>query len=86
MVNPGYAGQKMVPSTIKKVRKLNVFLKERDRENIILEVDGNISEENGSKLRRDGANIFVAGSSSIFKNDMQTYSSNIIRLRRAIGK
>ena len=51
MVNPGYAGQKMVPSTMRKVEKLNGFLTERKRNDIILEVDGNISEENGSKFR-----------------------------------
>ena len=81
MVNPGYAGQKMVPSTIKKVEKLSEFLAVRDKKDIILEVDGNISEENGPKLRGYGASIFVAGSSSIFRNGTEGYEGNIARLR-----
>lgn len=84
MVNPGYAGQKMVPSTIKKVEKLSEFLIEKKKENIILEVDGNISEENASKLRSYGASIFVAGSSSVFKNSTQYYERNVQRLRKAV--
>ena len=80
MVNPGYAGQKMVPSTVKKVERLNEFLIERDKKDIILEVDGNISEENGSKLRRYGASIFVAGSSSVFQNGIENYKDNITGL------
>lgn len=84
MVNPGYAGQKMVPSTMKKVERLNEFLIERDKKDIILEVDGNISEENGSKLRRYGASIFVAGSTSIFKNDIRFYERSITKLRIAV--
>ena len=84
MVNPGYAGQKMVPSTMRKVEKLNGFLTERKRNDIILEVDGNISEENGSKLRRHGASIFVAGSSSVFRNGTENYRDNIAKLRSAL--
>lgn len=84
MVNPGYAGQKMVPSTIKKVEKLSEFLAERDKKDIILEVDGNISEENGSKLRRYGASIFVAGSSSVFQSRTENYKDNIARLRSVL--
>ena len=84
MVNPGYAGQKMVPSTMKKVERLSQFLEERNRKDIILEVDGNISEENGSKLRRYGASIFVAGSSSVFRNGTEGYEDNIVKLRNVV--
>ena len=84
MVNPGYAGQKMVPSTMKKVERLSEFLAERGKEDIILEVDGNISEENGSKLRGYGASIFVAGSSSVFRNGTDSYEDNIAALRDAL--
>lgn len=84
MVNPGYAGQKMVPSTMKKVEKLSEFLAERNRKDIILEVDGNISEGNASKLRGYGASIFVAGSSSIFRDRTESYEDNIAKLRHAV--
>ena len=35
MVNPGFAGQKIVPSTLRKAEKLQKFLQEMHREDII---------------------------------------------------
>lgn len=84
MVNPGFAGQKMIPSTLKKVERLKKFLTEKEKDDIILEVDGNITEENGKKLREMGAAIFVAGSSSIFRNGIEAYRENIRTFRNAI--
>lgn len=84
MVNPGFAGQKIVPSTLKKAGRIQAFLKERGREDIIIEVDGNITPENGNKLRKLGASIFVAGTSSIFKGEVNDYTENIIKFREAI--
>lgn len=84
MVNPGFAGQRIVPSTIKKAEKLRDFLKEMGREDLIIEVDGNITPENGKKLRTLGASIFVCGSSSIFKGDIKGYRNNIKNFRKAI--
>jgi ribulose-phosphate 3-epimerase len=84
MVNPGFAGQKIVESTLKKAEKLQKFLKNNDRENIEVEVDGNITPHNGNLLRRSGADIFVAGTSSIFKGPVSAFAENIETLRRAI--
>jgi ribulose-phosphate 3-epimerase len=84
MVNPGFAGQKIVESTLKKAEKLQKFLKNNDRENIDVEVDGNITPHNGNLLRRSGADIFVAGTSSIFKGPVSAFAKNIETLRRAI--
>lgn len=65
-VNPGFAGQRIVKSCIPKVKKLEKFLEEMNYPELTIEVDGNISFENGKILRGLGADIFVAGSSSIF--------------------
>lgn len=82
MVNPGFAGQKMVENTLKKAEKVARCIKKFKREDIIFEVDGNISFENAQKLKNYGANLFVAGTSSIFKDsDIET---NIINLQKAI--
>lgn len=70
MVNPGFAGQKAVSSCFKKAERLAKFLKDCGREAIDWEVDGNITFENAKKLKEFGANIFVAGTSSIFKNNV----------------
>ncbi len=71
MVNPGFAGQKMVDNCIKKAEKVARFIRKFKREDIIFEVDGNISFEHAKILNNIGANTFVAGTSSIFcKSDM----------------
>lgn len=84
MVNPGFAGQKIVPSTMKKAEKVIQLLKDYDREDIIVEVDGNITPENAKKLRTIGASMFVAGTSAIFKGDVKKYEENIIKFRKNI--
>ena len=84
MVNPGFAGQKIVPSTMKKARKVVDFLKREGREDIIVEVDGNITPDNGEKLRNIGASLFVAGTSAIFKGNINDYRSNIRFFREHI--
>ena len=85
MVNPGFAGQKIVPSTLKKAEKLMLFLKEHGKEDIQVEVDGNITFENASKLRHIGADIFVAGTSSVFLGAIDSYRKNILELKKAIN-
>ena len=84
MVNPGFAGQKIVPSTMRKAQKVADLLKREGREDIIIEVDGNITPENGRKLREIGASRFVAGTSSIFKGNLNRYNENIILFRNCI--
>ncbi len=67
MVNPGFAGQKMVPFGIRKAKKLQDFLQEREID-LDVEVDGNITLAHASQLKACGANIFVAGTSSLFSS------------------
>ena len=66
-VNPGFAGQKLVPQCLEKITELRAYLDERGYENVEIEVDGNVSFENARKMSDAGADIFVAGTSSIFK-------------------
>lgn len=81
-VNPGFSGQAIVRSCIPKVQKMKRFLQEAGYGDLDMEVDGNISFENARRFREMGADIFVAGSSSIFDgNDLK---SNLIRYREAI--
>lgn len=82
MVNPGFAGQKIVPSTIKKARKVVDFLRKEGRDDITIEVDGNITIDNARTLRKIGASMFVCGSSSIFNGTVDHYKQNIIDFRK----
>ena len=71
-------------STLKKAARIQEFLKERNKSDITIEVDGNITPENGSKLKKCGASIFVCGTSSVFKGKVLDYSKNIDLFRQAV--
>jgi ribulose-phosphate 3-epimerase len=68
-VNPGFAGQKLVPATIAKTAQLRKLLDERSQK-IEIEVDGNVSFENIPHLLRAGATMLVGGTSSVFKKGL----------------
>ncbi len=64
-VNPGYSGQELISGMIEKIGEVSACC--REMENAIeVEVDGNVSWENLPKMIQAGANVFVAGTSSIF--------------------
>lgn len=84
MVNPGFAGQKIIPSTLKKAEKLQEFLLRNGRGDILVEVDGNITPEYGAQLQKSGAELFVGGTSSIFRGSVTQYRDNIRHFRTAI--
>ena len=67
-INPGFAGQKILPVAVKKFLYLKEFLRQRNWEHIAIEVDGNMSFANAQRFKEMGADIFVAGTSSIFPN------------------
>lgn len=62
-VNPGFAGQGVIPATLEKIADARRMVDGRDIE---IMVDGNVSFENAVKMRKCGADIFVGGSSSVF--------------------
>lgn len=68
-VNPGFAGQKIVPFAERKVKDARELLDSLGHHEILIEVDGNISPENGMLLSRAGADIFVLGTSALFQKD-----------------
>jgi len=68
-VNPGFAGQKLVPQTIQKISDTRKYLDDKGYSNIIIEVDGNCSFENVPLMSKAGAEIFVLGTSSIFNRN-----------------
>jgi len=84
MVNPGFAGQHMVLSTLRKAAKVQSLLEREHHEDILMEVDGNITPEHGKTLRSLGASLFVGGTSSIFKGDLNQYRENIRLFRESI--
>lgn len=65
-VNPGFAGQKMVPHSIDKIARARAYLDANGKKDSEIEVDGNVSVPNAILMKNAGANIFVAGTSAVF--------------------
>ncbi|MCR5523632.1 MAG: ribulose-phosphate 3-epimerase [Clostridia bacterium] len=64
-VYPGFAGQQMVPGSLEKIERVRAFLDSAGKENISIEVDGNVNYEKAPLMRQHGADIFVVGTSSV---------------------
>ena len=84
-VDPGFAGQQLVPAMLQKLRDLRAFLDENGYPDLEIEVDGNVSFENAEKMRQAGATMFVGGSSSVFWKGA-SLSEYIQRMYAVIGK
>jgi ribulose-phosphate 3-epimerase len=82
-VNPGYAGQELIPATLGKIEKHRAYLDNSGYFDIEIEVDGNVSFEKAKLMSAAGADIFVAGSSSVFKAGADI-GENIQKLREAV--
>jgi len=83
-VNPGYSGQKLIPQTINKIKRVHDYIYKNGYQ-VDIEVDGNVSWKNLPKMLDAGANIFVAGTSSIFEKG-KDIRSNSIRFKNILEK
>ena len=75
-VNPGFGGQKFLPSQLSKITQIREMIGSREIE---LEVDGGINPSTAKQVIEAGANVLVAGS-SIFSSS--NYSDRISELRQ----
>ncbi len=76
-VEPGEGGQKLIPETIEKVKKLKKYLQENNLE-VEIEADGGINEDNAKVLKDAGCDIIVAGTSIVSSND---YKETVRKLK-----
>ncbi|MCT7562199.1 ribulose-phosphate 3-epimerase [Aliarcobacter butzleri] len=60
-VNPGFGGQKFIPSVVEKAKKLKELINKRNP-NCLIEVDGGVNDKNIEILKNAGVDIVVAGS------------------------
>lgn len=67
-VNPGFGGQKFIPTTLQKIKRVRELI-DQSAFDIRLEVDGGVSENNIADVARAGADTFVAGSAIFGKED-----------------
>ena len=80
-VNPGFGGQRFIPSQLAKIEQLRALIDASGRA-IDLSVDGGIDEHTAGLASRAGADVLVAGSAT-FAGGQAEYSGNIARLRAA---
>lgn len=70
-VEPGKGGQKLIESTVEKVRELKKYITEKNIE-IDIEVDGGINLRTAPEVKDAGANILVSGSAILMANNFKT--------------
>lgn len=78
-VNPGFGGQKFIPSVLKKIADARAML-DRINSHALLEVDGGVKVENTKAIVAAGATTLVAGSAIFSQLD---YKATIAALRAA---
>lgn len=81
-VNPGFGGQKFIPSTLRKLEKVRKLIDDSGQR-IRLEVDGGVGVDNIREIADAGADMFVAGS-AIFNSD--DYTRTIAAMRAELGQ
>jgi len=79
-VNPGFGGQKFIPSCLDKIKDLKKLIDKKKLETRI-EIDGGVNENTIGDISAAGADIFVAGSAIFKKPD---YTKAIATFKRIL--
>ena len=77
-VNPGFGGQKFVPETVRKIRRLADLRSQRGL-NYRIEVDGGIGLDTVAEVVRAGAEILVAGNAVFGQGDPKTNAQKLLK-------
>ena len=80
-VNPGFGGQKFIPSTLDKLAEARALIDQSGLD-IRLEVDGGVGPANIAEIAAAGADTFVAGSAIFNQPD---YKAVIDQMRQALA-
>lgn len=67
MIEPGFAGRQMLDGSLEKIARVRQWLDGHGHDAMLIEVDGNVSFDHAPAMRRNGGDLFVAGSSSVFR-------------------
>lgn len=75
-VNPGFGGQKFIPTSVAKIARLKKMT-EQQKQPIYIQVDGGVNGKNASEVVRAGADVLVAGSYVFGAADIETAIKNL---------
>jgi ribulose-phosphate 3-epimerase len=81
-VNPGFGGQRFIPTALSKLQQVRARIAASGRE-IRLEIDGGVKIDNIGQIAAAGADTFVAGSAIFGAKD---YRATITAMREQIAK
>ena len=76
-VNPGFGGQKFIPTMLDKLRRLRRMIDDRSL-SVQIEIDGGIDETNIGEIVKAGAQIIVAGSAVFGREDAAVSVKSLI--------
>ena len=80
-VNPGFGGQKFIPGTIHKIRRL-VEIRAQHNLKYRIEIDGGVALDTVAEIVQAGAEILVAGSAVFGKGDPKTNAEKLLNAAR----
>lgn len=81
-VNPGFSGQKFIPATLPKIRRLRQMIDEQGLQ-VLLEVDGGVHRDTIDAIAQAGADVIVSGSGIFNEHDIR---ENVRFLREALAR
>ncbi len=79
-VHPGFGGQKFIPESLEKIRKVREMIEEQGL-SVDVEVDGGIYLTNVREVLEAGVNVVVAGS-AVFKGEPEQNTKEFMEILR----
>ncbi len=77
-VNPGFGGQKLIPSVLQKARALRQKL-DRDAADVRLEIDGGVTADNIADVAACGVDMIVSGSAVFGSGDIRGTTERMVQ-------
>ncbi len=78
-VNPGFGGQKFIPRSLEKIRKL-VTMRNANGHHFRIEVDGGVAHDTVAEVVRAGAELLVAGNAVFGHGNISTNVRDLLRI------
>ncbi len=83
-VNPGFGGQRFIPNSLKKIKKL-AEIRRLNGYNFLIEVDGGVNLANAAEIASAGCDILVAGSAVFNTQDIKSTVGKFIEILNKRG-
>ncbi len=80
-INPGIVGHKLIPHMLNKIKDVKQMVGNRD---ILIEVDGGVNFESAPQMIKNGANMLVCGTQTIYRPHEAPIDKKIKELRKLL--